>query len=227
MEGGDGTSGREPRKDRVSTDGNYCVMSTTSLFVELVVIGAGAAIWVGLLILAVFGVEWLPAVAASREFALPMLLPALSIMYVLGILVDRLADGIFVRQADRLRARTFPTREDYRYARTLIYVQSDSLKDLFEYNRSRLRICRGWVVNAVLILLTSNLFVASIIPSGSVKPPLLSFGNLAIAVFAFWSWRAWRGLAIGEYAMLYEQRNFLQEAPGLKGSPPSDRAGGS
>ena len=185
-------------------------MSTTSLFVELLIIGAGAAIWVGLLIVAVFDVEWLPALAASKELALPMLLPVLSITYVLGILVDRLADRIFDGKSDRLRAERFPSREDYRHARTLIYVQSESLRDLFEYGRSRLRICRGWTVNSAFILITFLFFVIGTKGRVSVHQPLLWFGSVASILLGFWSWWAWRGLTKGEYTLLYEQRDFLQ-----------------
>jgi hypothetical protein len=188
-------------------------MNTTSLVVELVVIGAGAAVWVSLAVLAVFGTEWLHALAASRDLAIPVLLPALSFTYVLGILVDRLADGIFAGQAARLRAGWFPQPEEYRFARTLIYVRSAALRDLYEYGRSRLRICRGWTVNALLILLSLNAFTARAITPGNTRFLLLLVGNVTFTLVALWAWHAWRGLVVREYLMLYEQRNVLSELP--------------
>jgi len=185
-------------------------MSTTSLFVELLMIGAGAAIWVGLLIVAIFGTEWLPAVAASKELALPLLLPILSITYVLGILVDRLADWFWDGKSDRLRAERFPSREDYRHARTLIYTEAESLRDLYEYGRSRLRICRGWTLNAAFILITFVSFVLSTNGIVSLHQPLLWFGGAASALLGFWSWWAWCRLTRGEYTQLSQQRDFLR-----------------
>jgi hypothetical protein len=194
-------------------------MSTTSLFVELLVIGAGAAIWVVLLTLAFFGVDWLPA-GGSKDLALPMLLPALSVTYVLGILVDRLADRVLDGQADRLRAKRFSSREDYRHARTLIYTQSESLKELFEYGRSRLRICRGWTVNAAVIVIA--LVVLGLRTDGwpGLQQPIVWIGGAASALLGWWAWWTWRGLTIGEYTLLYEQRSFLRDAGG-PGAPPS------
>ncbi len=116
-------------------------MSTTNLFVELIVIGTGAAFWIVLAIFTVFNRAF---VTLDNLMSWPALIPVLSIIYVAGIIVDRWADKIFsFIWRDSLRAKWFKTEDDYYAARTLIYTQSDSLRDLFEYSRSRLRICRG------------------------------------------------------------------------------------
>ncbi len=57
-------------------------MSTASLFVELVVIGVGALSWVVLLVLSVFGWNWVPT---ERVFSSVALVPLLSLIYVFGI----------------------------------------------------------------------------------------------------------------------------------------------
>ncbi|NJN21306.1 MAG: hypothetical protein HC812_09070 [Leptolyngbya sp. RL_3_1] len=67
-------------------------MSTTDLFVELLIIGVGAAIGLFLLVLTVFGYGWL---AWDGLLSLPALLPILAIVYVLGIVVDRFSDRLF------------------------------------------------------------------------------------------------------------------------------------
>ena len=65
-------------------------MNTTNLFVELIVSGVGAAIWVCLLVLLLFDVDRSALVALS---AMPVLaIPALAVVYLLGILTDRLSD---------------------------------------------------------------------------------------------------------------------------------------
>ena len=69
-------------------------MSTTNLFVELIVIGIGAAIWVVLAALAVFGYSWVPLDQVFSTFAAA---PFLGVVYVLGIILDRVADAVFER----------------------------------------------------------------------------------------------------------------------------------
>ena len=65
-------------------------MNTTNLFVEVIVSGVGAAIWVCLLVLLLFDVDLSALVALS---AMPVLaIPALAVVYLLGILTDRLSD---------------------------------------------------------------------------------------------------------------------------------------
>lgn len=114
-------------------------MSTTSLFVELVVIGIGAALWVSLAIFSVFDYTWVPF---DKAMSLPAIILGLSLIYVLGIVVDRLADRIFQLRNEPLCRKWFESSEDYHRARTLIYIRSETLRDLFGYSRSRLRICR-------------------------------------------------------------------------------------
>lgn len=67
-------------------------MSTTDLFVELMVIGIGASIWLILFIFSIFGYEWVPVDRVASLFAL---IPVAAVVYVLGIIVDRIADTIF------------------------------------------------------------------------------------------------------------------------------------
>ena len=59
-------------------------MSTTSLFVELIVVGVGAAIWLTLLTLALFGYGWVQ-VPADKALSIPAAIPILAVVYVLGI----------------------------------------------------------------------------------------------------------------------------------------------
>src|SRR2546425_5370696 len=127
-------------------------MSTTNLFVELVVVGAGAAAWVTLLLLAVFGHEWLPV---DKLFSPNAAVPILAFVYLLGIVTDRLADALLgPLWASGNRARVY-TQDDHSYAVDKMLVLSEpEFGKLFEYNKSRQRICRGWIFNAVAILLS-------------------------------------------------------------------------
>jgi len=182
-------------------------MSTTNLFVELIVIGVGAVFWIALVILSVFNYTWVPF---DKIISLPTLVPALSVIYVLGIVVDRLADWIFHFWAESLCRKWFESLEEYHAARTLIYTRAESLRDLFEYSRSRLRICRGWALNCILIVSSLNLFIWVRLPADEVRLKLSMFGSLSLGIFALGAWRAWYGLANNEYRRLLEQSTLLK-----------------
>lgn len=117
-------------------------MSTTNLFVELIVIGVGTFIWILLLLSAMFGWELGTLVSlVPLETAVPLV----SLVYVLGIAMDRLADVTFeTLWGKSLRKSRFGELRNYYDARRQILTKSERLSELLEYGRSRLRICRGW-----------------------------------------------------------------------------------
>jgi len=85
-------------------------MNTTNLFVELVIIGIGAGVWLLLTLLCVFGYSWIPL---EKIMTLPALIPTLALLYVLGIVVDRMADFAFQCWDKNLRQKHFNKSADY------------------------------------------------------------------------------------------------------------------
>lgn len=166
-------------------------MNTTNLFVELIVIGVGAAAWILMLVLAIFGRNSVPTDSALSAAAL---VPSLSIVYLLGILTDRAGDALFEKAwVPRLRAPLFPDEADYHRAKTDFMLSSDRLAQLLEYGRSRMRICRGWVVNATLAACTLNLLVwlrLRELPYSATLSVVGTIGLLGIAGLSWFSWRA-------------------------------------
>jgi len=184
-------------------------MNTTSLFVELIVIGAGVGIWLILLLVAVFDFGWL-------TFSYPELLgsaiPALAVIYVFGIIWDRLADRLFeLLWADPLRQSHFKKLENYYEARRIILTRSAALSELLEYGRSRLRICRGWTLNALMIGISLNILAWSRL-AGSAEVWWLSLaGSTACLALAAGSWYAWWSLSKAEYRKIKEQSAYLKK----------------
>ncbi len=104
-------------------------MSTTDLFVELIIIGIGGAIWLCLLIFGAFGYDWVPL---DETFALTALIPFLSVAYVLGIIIDRVADAIFERLwVPSLLEKVYGKDKGYLNDRRLIYVHPGRLGDFW------------------------------------------------------------------------------------------------
>lgn len=131
-------------------------MSTTHLVAELLVIGIGAGVWVVLFMAAALGYR-LDYQLAKID---PSLLVVLSgVAYVLGIATDRLAYALFRRVEERIerhvgRSRLSTMREGSEPAgpaqmENYVLTRSEVLGAKIQYNRSRLRICRAWVVNTL------------------------------------------------------------------------------
>lgn len=189
-------------------------MSTTNLFVELVVIGVGAAIWVTLLVLSLFGWTWIPV---DKVFSTEALVPLIAVIYLLGIVTDRIGDAVVERLFVRsMRSKFFPQVEDYHRARLVILSRSERLAQMLEYGRSRLRICRGWAFNSLLIVIFTNSFVWARLADEAFAWSLSLFATLGFLLLAAGSWYSWRKLAQTEYIKTKEQSQYLagQESPG-------------
>jgi hypothetical protein len=161
-------------------------MSTTALFVELLVIGLGVTIWLALLIAAVFGYTFSNFASNVSIFALA---PIFGIAYLLGIIIDRIAYELFSGLENRIRNRIIvvsgssPTTQAQE---RFILTNSELLRDQIIYNRSRLRICRSWVINFILIAFSSAIwsYVTKL-----YNAFILSLLGVIFALVTFWVWR--------------------------------------
>ncbi len=184
-------------------------MNTTDLFVELIVIGIGGTIWVLLFALSFLGYDWVPP---EQLFSLVALVPFLSTAYVLGIVIDRVTDAIFEKWwSKNLLKKIYKDDSTYLNDRRLIYIHSGRLADLLEYGRSRLRICRGWSLNALLILISSNVFIWTRIPNESLKINLSIFCSIFMLLFTLGCGFSWQQLMFEYYRKVKTQSEFLRK----------------
>jgi hypothetical protein len=199
-------------------------MKTTNLFVELVIIGIGAFTWVFLLILTLFDYNWIPK---TQSFNIVATIPLLSIIYLLGIISDRVSDFLIGKlQGDALRKKAFHNNDEYYNAYSLIFTRSDQLSDLHNYGRSRLRICRGWILNAILIAISLNLFTWIRVKNCCLRYELSVFGSAFLFALAIFAWWAWRKLSIAEYEKIKMQEKYFHvQDKKSKESQASNQAG--
>ena len=189
-------------------------MNTTALFVELVVIGAGATVWLLFLVLSIFGYSWVPWKEANSFVAL---IPFLSFTYVTGILVDRVSDQIFSKWDKRIRKEKFLSNEEYHKARTYTYsFAEDRIINLFEYGRSRLRISRAWSINFLLLAITSSMFIFIRLPNELPREffYIMIFSFLFCSSGSLLSFFSWKNLAKNDYNRLAETYILLKEGKG-------------
>lgn len=139
-------------------------MNVTALFVELLVIGMGTATWLALFLAAILGYRFDTDLLQEN----PALIGTLTaIVYVLGIVVDRLVRDLFMPTLEAKAMRSVFTPERIGRIKAIapgidegnlsmemekfIRANSESLAHKIDYNRSRLRICRAWVLHFALI----------------------------------------------------------------------------
>jgi hypothetical protein len=191
-------------------------MTTTQLFAELLVIGIGAACWLSLLIAAALGYRF--------DEGIPKLDTSLLVVFggvacVLGIVVDRLAYAP-LKPIEGAQSNAIVGGAGYREPEEMerdVLVSSEVLARQVQYNRSRLRICRAWVVNALLI---SVAFVVWNVRVGVVPllPSLVAVGvGFSVCILMAWATRA---LVRDHYKNVLGSYEFLN-----KGSKP--KTGGS
>lgn len=190
-------------------------MNTTNLFVELIVIGVGTAAWIVLLVLSF---SCLTTSDITNLLKIEMAIPLLAVIYVLGIVTDRIADTIFEKLwGDKIRQRKFGDLDKYYLARREILTKSERLSDLLEYGRSRLRICRGWCFNSILIIITLNLFLWFTTEPGINKGALRFQGTISFIILTVATWYSWKKLVEAEYRKVLQQAKYLTTQEGVTG----------
>lgn len=139
-------------------------MNVTALFVELIVVGIGTASWLLLFLAALFSYKFEGASLQNNPIILTVFM---AIVYVLGIVADRLVRDLFMPTIEASARKKVFTDERIKHVKDLaphikeenlsmelekfIRANSEALARKIDYNRSRLRICRAWILHFLLI----------------------------------------------------------------------------
>ncbi len=126
-------------------------MKTTELFAELVVIGVGAT---SALLLVLFTI--LPNLGEAVDNASAIfVIPALALLYLSGIVTDRVADYLAEPVLEHLMKLKGIDYKEVKAARICLLGKSAVFRENWLYARSRSRIVRGWVINSLLLIPSS------------------------------------------------------------------------
>ena len=131
-------------------------MSTTALFIELLITGLQATIWLTLFVLCFLGFDWIN-LERLKGFELMMATILLPIVYPTGVFVDYLADQLFRPWELKIR-ESFILDKTQTALKLLMQSKDPSLASHFGYIRSRIRISRSSALNFALITVTSVIF---------------------------------------------------------------------
>lgn len=190
-------------------------MNTTLLFAELLIIGLQTAVWIFILLINVFGIGWVQTLQTSNlaNWQAAILIVLLSVFYVIGIIIDRVADALFSRWEWKLRRVGFPEPPmPIVVLRFELARGNEPLNHQFEYNRTRMRISRASALNFGLATIMGVLYIltraqiSSPIGTWGVAVLTLIIGSALTLGAAF----TWRKLIRGYFGMLKEYSRFIQ-----------------
>lgn len=207
-------------------------MNQPSYHLELLIAGFGTVLAFTIAAFAIWDMSWFPwELLKTESTSLTIALFLLPLVYTTGIVTDRFIDLILGKWALPGINKQYFAGDGTAYirARTLIYVRSESLKSVFEYSRTRIRILRCWMLNSLLIGLAALLFIASPPPPVAGRPEeafcqfvCSHYWSLTLSVVwttafsvlvSFYSWRA---MTRSECRNLKYQSKFLEELQGSK-----------
>ncbi|HSE33488.1 MAG TPA: hypothetical protein VLA93_18085 [Pyrinomonadaceae bacterium] len=188
-------------------------MSITTLYAELVVVGTGALLFVLLSFYAFFGEpSWVPKLSANSIESVISLIPVLSVIYLLGIIVVNISHRIFDGPEQHLRKRVLGNI-NYEQLRNELYTSADvqNLVHDFEFRRSKVRICRGWYLNCLLIMVA----LLACFGNGRISLVVTVFWCMALGLLAVGALISWQTATATELDWL---RSFAQHRNKVKGA---------
>lgn len=193
-------------------------MSTTQVFVELLITGFGGLIWMTIMVGVLCGLSL--ETIFTRTYPAFFILPISGIAYIVGILIDRIGYQVFMRLENRIGYRTFnapennedkPKKEAEAYLRpaiTLVMHHSGQLKEKINYTRTRLRLCRSWIVNFSCI----GLALALALLAGRDEKQNIILALLFLSLFlSLASYFVWKRLALDYYIDIKTSYQMLKK----------------
>lgn len=188
-------------------------MNTTLLFAELIIIGLQASLWLLLLITVNFGAISVSAVArlGFADWQTMFVISILSIIYIIGIILDRFADLLFSSWDKYIRNQIFPNPPiSINVMKAQLSKDSEYVNRQFEYTRSRIRISRASAINfSIMIILALQLLNQQTTLSPADKTKYMCFGAINGFLLVIGTLFTWERLTRLYYVILKSNWDFL------------------
>ena len=153
-------------------------MGTTSLYVELVIVGLETITWISSFSIFLTDIKYISVIKGLIE-KLPSSIFLLGIMYILGLIFDRISDWLFKKKEKQIRNNSGLE------ARSSILIWKASMQEeYFTFTRSKIRILRASTINIPLIVASIALNVLKYYPS---KYIFLGFILIVGGVFSYFT----------------------------------------
>lgn len=187
-------------------------MNTTNIIVEFLVIGIQVALWLAILILIIFGINFIECIDL-KESATLVTAALVAVSYPIGIVVDNLADLFLKREDDEIRKKVNIDENSDAMTYVRISVTGDSLMGkLLEYQRMRIRLSRSTFLNFILIGILSPLFVVIRLNNILLENTSLAAGFLFIfcALIAIGAYITWQDTTRKYYKRFSEAEGIIK-----------------
>ncbi|WP_158709112.1 hypothetical protein [Streptomyces globisporus] len=175
------------------------------MFVEVLVVGIGSLAALAVFFVSLAGVNNASRLAPLAESTVIAGL-SLAFAYALGILVDRGADSILASKRRQFRARYFASSATYAEAKKAISSNPD-LMARADYARSRMRICRGWVFNSLLLFIAIDFAIMRFPLEGRIL--MISATTVIGFLLVLGFYVAWRNITLTSYRKLALQARSI------------------
>lgn len=195
-------------------------MSTTTLIVEVVIIGFQVLVWISLLVEIGFGHKWVNP-SQLKDWATLISVAFVGVSYTLGIIFDNLTNSLFAPWSSFAGMHFFEPRLSERPhpGRMRIYIMTKNAEMSRElqgrFNQSRL--LRATSLNILLIGVLTLILVIKQVGFSWKIGLIVSCSSAALIVLAFQTWK--RSLA-GYYFNLVETYDVLLSSE-TEGNTPS------
>ena len=136
-------------------------MSTTALFVEQVVVGCQAAVWLFLFAMAIVQpAQMITWITRLHDWTNLLSIVAIALIYSIGVVIDRIFDAVatLLKPHERLaRTRFYKAPDQASHADDLIrvYEKANILAGYIQYVVSRTRVARSTMFNVPLITIAA------------------------------------------------------------------------
>ena len=188
-------------------------MSTTAVFAELLVAGTGALVWALTFGLAFASKSW-PSPAQLqllKEWQSPITAVAIALAYVVGVVIDRVADSMLdpIDQwyRNRILGEGYPVAD----TRLRIAQAGQHLTEYLGYIRTRMRVARSAAFNAaVLTIALATLLRFREDKGGLAISATLLIGTVVTLICIF----AWLRISRTFYKRIRNARTILVDEEG-------------
>ena len=137
-------------------------MTTTSLVIEIVIIGFQALIWILLIVFTLFDYSWINP-TKLKDWSTLLSLGVICISYTLGIIFDHFTSSLFAPLEYSNRRNRWWTNEDPKASpaqmRAYIIATNSNVSEYIGKGINRIRLVRGTALNLILISISSLVFL--------------------------------------------------------------------
>lgn len=213
-------------------------MKTTNYFIELIIAGLGTSLWLAGLAIVILGIpKDLFALLSDKDLSYATIIAVVTpFIYVLGIIVDGALDNLFdeiVKVLNPHESNNEPSwilkpvvwviggpvlknidgSEDHIRTHNLIRLKSETLSDVYDYRRMKIRILRTWAFNGLMLALVccGYIFRRWLEDCVFSNPWTMLATSLLLLLSSFSAYRIWSKLLVKEDNFLFHSGALINE----------------